>query len=66
MKEKSWKECLESNSSIKISIDEEKIMSLIEIADNRINYLHRTSIKDENANFIFEGYYSSLLEILHA
>ena len=65
MKESSWDECLISNSSIKVSINKEKVKSLIEIAEDRI----KVSIKEVNAdngNYVFEDYYSSILEVVHA
>lgn len=65
MKEASWNDCLESNSSIKITPDKGKAKSLIETARERIEYSNR-DINEKNANYIFEGYYSSILEILHA
>lgn len=65
MKESSWDECLISNSSIKVSIDLEKVKSLIEIAKERIDFSAR-EINSKNGNFIFEDYYSSILEVMHA
>lgn len=66
MKESCWKDCMETNSSIKISSDKAKAKSLIETANGRINYLKETIIKKDNANYVFESYYTSILEILHA
>lgn len=65
MKETSWNDCLYLNSSIKITPDKEKAESLIETAKERIEYSNK-DIKEKNANYIFEDYYSSILEILHA
>ncbi|MFH1376231.1 MAG: hypothetical protein ABIH25_01215 [Candidatus Woesearchaeota archaeon] len=65
MKEASWKDCLDSNSSIKVTPDKSKSKSLIETAKERIEYSNR-EINKQNANYVFEGYYSSILEILHA
>jgi hypothetical protein len=65
-KESTWEECIGSSSSIKVSIDKEKVKSLREIAIDRAKYLKENKIKDNNANFIFESYYSSILELLHA
>ena len=65
MKEASWKDCLDSNSSIKVTPDKSKSNSLIETAKERIEYSTR-EINKQNANYVFEGYYSSILEILHA
>lgn len=65
-KESTWNECIESTSSLKISPDSFKAKSLAETAKGRINFLKSTSFGESNANYIFEGYYSSVLEMLHA
>lgn len=65
MKEASWNDCLFVNSSIKITPDMEKAKSLIETAKERIEYSNK-SINEKTANYIFEDYYSSILELLHA
>ena len=65
MKESSWGECLSYSSAIKITPDKEKAASLIETADERINFSLR-ELNGKNANYIFEDYYSSILELLHA
>ncbi len=65
MKESSWSECLSCNSAIKITPDKEKAASLIETAEERIKYSLR-ELTEKNANFVFEGYYSSILELVHA
>jgi hypothetical protein len=66
MKEDSWEECIISNSASKVTPDKAKARSLLDIAEGRINFLKTIIVKEENANYIFEGYYSSLLEIMHA
>ena len=65
MKESSWEECINYNSSIKVTPDKEKSKSLIETAEERIDFSAR-ELTEKNANYIFEGYYSSVLELLHA
>ena len=65
MKESSWGECLDYNSSVKVTPDEEKSKSLIETAEERIEFSAR-ELTAKNVNFVFEGYYSSILELLHA
>ena len=65
MKESSWDECVNYNSSIKVTPDKEKSKSLIETAEERIDFSAR-ELTGKNANYIFEGYYSSILELLHA
>ncbi len=66
MKESCWDDCVLSNSSIKISPDLGKAKSLIETSKGRIEYLRENKINEKNANYIFESYYTSILEILHA
>lgn len=65
MKDSSWTDCLNSNKSLRISPDKEKAKSLIETADGRIKYSLR-DLNDKTANYIFEDYYTSILELLHA
>ena len=62
----SWDECLENNCVIMVSPDKQKAKSLIKTARGRMKFLQENKIKDENANYIFEGYYSSLIEYIHA
>lgn len=63
MKEASWDDCLEE-SAIKISPDNERAESLIETSKERINIVGE--INERNANFVFEDYYTSILELLQA
>ena len=65
MKDASWEDCLFSNQAIKRSPDKEKAKSLIEIAEDRIKFSVK-EINDKTGNYVFEDYYSSLLEIIHA
>ena len=64
MKEASWADCLEENSAIKVSPDRERAKSLVEIADERISLIGE--ISERNCNFVFEDYYTSILEYLQA
>ena len=67
MIEKDWNDCLENNSARKIFRDKAKARSLIETSKNRIRFINSNEkSKNEFLNFIFEEYYSSILEILHA
>ena len=66
MKESNWEECLETNSSLEISPARAKARSLIETAQGRNDFLKNHEINENNASYIFEGYYSSALEILHS
>lgn len=65
-KESTWEECLESSASLKVTPNKAKVMSLIDTAKGRVQFLTETNIKESNANYIFESYYSSVLELMHA
>ena len=65
MKEASWNDCLYSNSAVKITPDKEKAKSLIETAEDRIKFSIR-ELNEKTANYIFEDYYSSVLELAQA
>jgi len=64
MKESNWSDCLENSSVRKISIDTKRAESLIETAKERISLIGE--VTEKNCNFVFEDYYTSLLEILQA
>src|SRR3989338_479968 len=66
MKINSWKECIELNKSLIISSDKAKAKSLLDTAKARICFAEEIILKYSNANFVFELYYTSLIEILHA
>jgi len=66
VKESTWKECLETGSALEVSSDVPKARSLLETSLGRNEYLKESGIKETSANFIFEGYYTSVLEMLHA
>ncbi len=66
MKESSWDECIECHSAIKITPDNKKAQSLLQTADGRISYLENNKPDESNANYIFEGFYTSLTEYIHA
>lgn len=62
----SWKECLEENKARRVTIDRAKAKALIETAKERLKFLKNDTSKDSNPNFLFEGCYTSLTELLHA
>jgi len=64
MKNPSWEECIENNFAKQITPDTERAKSLIETAKDRISLI--TEINEKNCNFIFEDYYTSLIELLQA
>lgn len=61
----SWNDCLEDNSSIKTHKDISRAKSLIETSLDRIKYVNK-DLNENTANYIFEHYYASILEILEA
>jgi len=65
MNESSWYECLEFNSAMKITPDKARANSLIETAKERLDFL-KMPVNETNVNFIFEGLYTSVLEMLQA
>ncbi len=64
MKESSWKECIESGNSRNITPDILRAESLIEVSMDRINSV--ADINERNCNFVFEDYYTSVLELIQA
>ncbi len=64
MKEASWDDCLENNSVVKVSPNKERAKSLRETAEERLKLIKE--IYEKNCNFVFEDYYTSLLEMLQA
>ena len=65
-KSSSWNECISQKYAINISPDKAKAKSLIGTAEARIEFITKIRLEESNANFIFENYYSSMLEIMHA
>ncbi len=66
MKEANWSDCLETNNAFSSTADLPKAKSLREIALLRLDFCNRNTIDEKSANFLFEDYYASLLELLHA
>ena len=66
MNEGSWEECKESGSVIECTPDSAKAKSLKSTAEERIKFLTRKKPEREDARFLFEGCYSSTIEIIHA
>jgi|SRR3989344_879204 len=64
MKEASWNDCAYSHSAVKVTPDKEKAKSLIETAEGRI--ITAREVNEKTANYVFEDYYSSVLELIHA
>lgn len=66
MKEASWDECLESGIAMKIAPDKLKAKSLTDTSEERMIFLNKNKIDESNARFIFENYYTSVIELIHA
>ena len=64
MKDASWNDCLENNSAKKVTPNPARASSLIETAEERLSIV--PDINEKNCNFVFEDYYTSLLELLQA
>ena len=64
MRERSWDDCLSSFSARKVSKDISRARSLVETASERISLI--SEINSKNCNFVFEDYYTSIIEVLQA
>ncbi|MBI4453617.1 hypothetical protein HY636_03145 [Candidatus Woesearchaeota archaeon] len=64
MKETNWNDCLFNNSAKAVTPDINRAESLIETARERISLIKE--INQKNCNFVFEDYYTSILELLQA
>ena len=64
MKAGNWNDCLESGSARKVNKDVARAKSLIETSKERISLIGK--IDERNCNFVFEDYYTSLLELIQA
>lgn len=62
---RNWEECEEEKFIKNISPDIDKSLALKRIAINRINFLNNKT-ESKYLNFIFEGYYSSIVELIHS
>ncbi len=66
MKDASWNDCIENYSAIKKSPDKAKAKSLLETAKGRVDFISKAEITEKNSNYVFEGYYMSIMEVAHA
>ena len=64
MRESNWEDCLSYNSARKVSVDKKRARSLSETSEKRVSLIK--DINEKNCNFVFEDYYTSLLELLQA
>ena len=61
--EADWKECLEKTAR-RITPDINRANSLIETAKERISLIEY--VDQKNCNFVFEDYYTSIIELIQA
>nr|MBN1896491.1 hypothetical protein [Candidatus Aenigmarchaeota archaeon] len=64
MKEKSWNDCLDDMTARRVSPDVKRAESLIETAKERVDLIRE--VNEKNCNFVFEDYYTSLIELLQS
>ena len=64
MKEACWDDCLFNKSAKRVTPDIKRAKSLIETAEERISLVKE--INEKSCNFVFEDYYTSILEFLQA
>lgn len=64
MKEANWQDCLDNQSARIVKQDIKRAESLMETAEERISLIKE--INEKNCNFVFEDYYTSILELLQA
>ncbi len=64
MKEINWNNCITNKTAKIITPDVRRADSLKETANERISLIKE--INERNCNFVFEDYYTSLLELLQA
>jgi len=60
-----WEIC-KSDFIKKVEIDKPQIMSIIETAESRLNFLRRSKVTSETVSFVIEGYYEVIKELLTA
>ena len=60
-----WEECT-SQYLREVSVDIEKIDSIVELARERLDFAHSISLTEKNVSFIFDNYYEIIKELLVA
>jgi uncharacterized protein (UPF0332 family) len=61
----SWSECKE-NFIRNVASDPQKIASIVEMAQERLDFVKSLSANEKNASFIFDDYYEIIKELLVA
>ncbi len=60
-----WEEC-ENKFIRKVSVDPGKIKSIVEMAKERLEFVHSLKAAEKNTSFIFDDYYEIIKELLVA
>lgn len=60
-----WDECTQKFIR-KVSLDKEKVNSIVCLAKKRLDFVHSISINKENVSFVFDDYYEIVKELLVA
>lgn len=60
-----WSKC-EREFIREVSVDEEKVASLREMAKRRLDFIKKQEVNQNNVSFIIEGYYEIIKELLVA
>jgi len=61
----SWQEC-EKNFIRQVSVDEDKVKSMISLAKERDEFVKSIEINKKNVSFLFDDYYEIIKELLVA
>ena len=59
-----WKDCLKNKSAREVTPDGKRAKSLKETAEGRIILIKE--VNEKNCNYVFEDYYTSIIELLQA
>lgn len=60
-----WEECT-SKHLREVSVDIEKIDSVVELAKERLDFVHSIPLTQKNVSFLFDDYYEIIKELLVA
>lgn len=66
MNKGSWEDCLSEGDVKKVNKDIKKSEALKRTAEKRIKFFESQQLNEDNANYIFEGYYTSIIELIHS
>jgi len=66
MRPSTWDDCIGQATSRRVTPDAQKARSLLETARARVAFVTTRPMTRDTISFVFEGYYTSLLETVHA